>query len=767
MPDRDYGFTGGNSTQRGGTYGMDFREVEARFRELKSKLDAGAIGEEECEAELRKLYVVDGEGRYWMMGAQTAQWYYHDGSEWIQAQSPEQEMQPPDEVSDVSAPPSPLVEPAGATPAPPARSKASRAILVVIGLAALCCIFGASAVAISELVLPGKPISSFVSSLRTRTVATPTTVRPLEPSPTAGLSADEYIRAGDRLFGDERFEEAIAQYQMAISVDPQNAEAYARLGEAYVRLGACEQAVPEFQQALTLNPELESAQAGLMECGGVLPPDLAFASYSRSDLNFSLVYPSAWAIREEQLQTIFAERLEDIDALRGNIFFISSLPLEPDEEDLDDMGALQRAIQLITLPVGSQLGGVELASFAGQEWATVQGEIVGLQTPTTIYIAATVKGTNWYGIWAVGATETWEQSSWPVFRVMAGSVKLEEVVALASPTVITPTVGVTPSPTSRPSPQVSPTSRAATPTPSLPAATPTRSLPAPTPTPRKPTLAGKIAYPVYVGGEYRYQIRVADVSGNVLATFDQASEPALAPDGNRIAYRSWDKDYRGMVTVGLDGANRQRPRGGEAPNEDSLPRWSADGTSLVYATKRFPHRVSHVFTHVLASGSERDLGEGDNPDWSADSLHIVARTSGLVVVDAGGGSPRQLTSSNGDYSPDWSPSGDKIAFMRWSDGDWDIWVINRDGSGETELTTDPSVDGLPAWSPDGASIAFLSNRGGAWAIWVMNADGSEERKLFDTGSATYATSEGFDGEFAGKVNWQRRDWLDEQISWSR
>lgn len=250
-------------------------------------------------------------------------------------------------------------------------------------------------------------------------------VSSLEPSPTAPLPAVEYVRAGDELFVDSRYDEAIAQYQMAVSVEPQNAEAYARLGEAYLQLGNCDQAIPGFQQALDLDPDLESAQAGLMECGGALPPEMSFASYGRSDLNFSLLYPSTWSVREEELQTIFAENEEDMDSLTGNIFFVSSLPLAPDEEGMDSMGALIKARQLIALPMGSQLGGVEVVSLAGWEWATVQGEIAGLQTPSTIYITATVKDSNWYGIWAIGPTETWKQVSWPVVRTILSTVQLE------------------------------------------------------------------------------------------------------------------------------------------------------------------------------------------------------------------------------------------------------------------------------------------------------------------------------------------------------
>ena len=744
---------------------MNFSDTERRFRELRKNLDAGEIDEREFEVELRQLQVLDEHGRYWMIGAQSGLWYFYDGEKWVQGE-------PPLEGAAVAMRTTPPKPPSSPPPTGPktgsakARRKASDfAVPVVVAVIALCCVLSGVSVVISEFVLPGRPLSSLVASLLGGTPSVPGFATAPARSPTAAVSANEYVTAGDVLFNDGRYEEAIAQYQMALGVEPQNAEIYSRLGQAYVQLDSCDRAVPEFQQALALEPELESAQAGLIECGGSLPPGISFSTYGRSDLSFTMLYPSTWFVREEELQTIFAENEGDIDSLRGNIFFISSLPLTAEEEGMDSMGALIKARQLIDLPMGSQLGGVEVASFAGWEWATVRGQISGLDMPTTIYIAATVKDANWYGIWAIAPSETWEQVSWPIFRVMANSAQLGQVVAEISPTAEVTELAETPQATPEASAQ--PTATLVPPTPtSPPGASPTAR--PPTPTQRPLALSGKIAYPRYIGGQTHYEIHIADINGNDLNVISAASEPALDLPGNRIVYRSWDSNFRGMVISGVGGGGRERPRGGAEPNEDSVPRWSPDGLSLVYATTRFgPHHNSLIRTHSLPQHSELELGLGDTPDWSNDGQRIVARANALVIMDRTGGNVRQLTSNASDSSPDCSPVGSKIAFTRDTGGNWDIWVINADGSGETRLTTEDSVDGLPAWNPEGSHIAFLSNRGGTWAIWVMAADGSGQRKLFNTGSATYATSETFDGEWIARESNNRRSWMDEQISWSR
>jgi Tol biopolymer transport system component len=88
-----------------------------------------------------------------------------------------------------------------------------------------------------------------------------------------------------------------------------------------------------------------------------------------------------------------------------------------------------------------------------------------------------------------------------------------------------------------------------------------------------------------------------------------------------------------------------------------------------------------------------------------------------------------------DVTP--SPDGTRVVFTvawyreGWSMLDGDIYVANVDGSGLRRLTTAPELDDQAAWSPDGRRIVFRSHRTGDWDIWVMNADGSGQTNLMD------------------------------------
>jgi Tol biopolymer transport system component len=112
-------------------------------------------------------------------------------------------------------------------------------------------------------------------------------------------------------------------------------------------------------------------------------------------------------------------------------------------------------------------------------------------------------------------------------------------------------------------------------------------------------------------------------------------------------------------------------------------------------------------------------------------------TDEIYVMDADGSEQTQLTDNDvSDSSPSWSPDGEKIAFASERDGGG-IYVMNADGSDVTRLTDSANNDEddlFPSWSPDGEKIIFASTRDedGNYEIYTMNADdGSDVTRLTD------------------------------------
>lgn len=307
--------------------------------------------------------------------------------------------------------------------------------------------------------------------------------------------------------------------------------------------------------------------------------------------------------------------------------------------------------------------------------------------------------------------------------------------ATASPS-LTPAATVTPTtaPTATPVATATATATAAPPSPSPAPSTATRS-----PTPAAPPATGRILYTVYDAASRTDTIYVINADGSGAAPLiGQGIAPSWAPDG-RIVFHSVKNDQLGLVIRHPDGTLRY-PKNYEVLHEDEMPFWSPDASRIVLAFGANSGDKPWRLVVMNADGTGRhDLAgfNGRNPAWSPGNLLAFRRVysqEGLYVVSAEGGTPRLLANVGNDTAPAWSPDGGNVAFVvdKDSKGDWDIYVVNVDGSGLKNLTSSPGVvDVLPAWLPGGKHIAFRSNRGGAWGLWVMSSDGTGAVRIAD------------------------------------
>ena len=151
---------------------------------------------------------------------------------------------------------------------------------------------------------------------------------------------------------------------------------------------------------------------------------------------------------------------------------------------------------------------------------------------------------------------------------------------------------------------------------------------------------------------------------------------------------------------------------------------------LVLAFLRFP--TASPPAHAAFPGTNGRIAFASNRTGNSQIFSMNSDGTGQTNLS-------NTTSNDGD--PEWSPDATKIAFDSNRAGNDQIFVMNADGSGVTQLTN-VDTNFQPDWSPDGTKIVFVSDRSqpgdcnsvGHCEIYTMNADGSNVTRLTFTSS---------------------------------
>ena len=230
------------------------------------------------------------------------------------------------------------------------------------------------------------------------------------------------------------------------------------------------------------------------------------------------------------------------------------------------------------------------------------------------------------------------------------------------------------------------------------------------------------------------------------------TQPSWSPNRDKIVFVSNETGSLQIYTMNADGSQRQRLTNN--PTSVWNPVYSPDGTKIAFTLKRNATSLNPGVFVMNADGSnQRQLSshndEEKEPFWFPDGNKIAFVSTRdyydhIYVMNADGSDPKARANDPGVYfnNPAVSPNGTKIAYSRVHSeaipkSKGDLWVMEANGQNKVRLTSTTLIDeNSPTWSPDNTQIAFMSDQDGDWDLFVMNVDGSNIQKLFRTHSYT-------------------------------
>ena len=253
----------------------------------------------------------------------------------------------------------------------------------------------------------------------------------------------------------------------------------------------------------------------------------------------------------------------------------------------------------------------------------------------------------------------------------------------------------------------------------------------------KGVFSTRIAYVVKQGS--RYELQIADADGAnadyALRSNEPIISPRWAPDGNRIAYVSFEQKKPVIYVHWLDGS-RPRQIVANFRGSNSAPAWSPDGSRLAVVLSR--DGGSQLFT-VNADGSgvrrlATSSGIDTEPMFSPDGRHIYFTSDRggspqIYRMPAEGGDAQRVTfDGSHNESPRISPDGKSLAYIRRTGGRFQVALLDL-ATRQVQTLTDSERDESPSFAPNGRMILLATVIGGRGVLAAVSSDGRVKQRL--------------------------------------
>ena len=240
----------------------------------------------------------------------------------------------------------------------------------------------------------------------------------------------------------------------------------------------------------------------------------------------------------------------------------------------------------------------------------------------------------------------------------------------------------------------------------------------------------------------RIKIMDSDGGNQTVLTPDQIKDvdhPSFSPNGDKIVFMGRTPSWRqpsNIYIMNVDGSNQTKLTDTEF--DDGEPKFSPNGDKIVFVSRRDGEQ-NDIFTMDVDGSNQTNLTNSNKineyPSFSPDGSKIVFQRrvlfehNDIYIMNSDGTNLNRLTTESPNWNPHFTPDGNKINFISERDGDVEIYIMDVNGSNQTNLTNKIGGQSHPHVSYDMKKIVYGDYLDGDWEIYIMDIDGSNQVRL--------------------------------------